>query len=111
MPIADGSYGVEAGHEATVTIIQPGTLHYCNPGGWRVAHVSTGIAEIMPEYVVLLLAAAEWPEEIDMARAEEAKRRAEGRMQASGSLHQHMSAQAALTRALARLKKRNEHPF
>ena len=42
-PIYDGAYGVEPGHEPTVTIVEPGTLRYRVEGTWQVAAVTSGI--------------------------------------------------------------------
>lgn len=104
LPIIDGEYGVMKGHEPVVTIVEPGTLRYLIDGQWNLAAVTSGIAEIMPEYTVLLLSAAEHPEEIDRARADAAKQRAEERLRQKTSDHEHASSQAALSRAMARLK-------
>ena len=104
LPILDGQYGVQPGHEPVVTAIEPGELKYQVDGAWRTASVSTGFAEIMPDYAILLVAACERPEEIDLKRAEAAKARAEERLRQKGSLQEYHSSQAALSRALARLK-------
>jgi len=104
VPILDGEYGVQVGHEPIVTIVEPGTLRYKVDGNWEIAAVTSGIAEIMPEYTVLLLSAAERPEEIDLRRAEAAKERAEARLRHKGSIQEHHSSKAALARAMARLK-------
>jgi F-type H+-transporting ATPase subunit epsilon len=107
IPILDGEYGVEPGHEPVVTIVEPGTLRYKINGEWNWASVTSGIAEIMPNYTVLLLSAAERPEEIDLRRAESAKKRAEERLRQKGSIQEYHSSKAALARALARLKTTN----
>lgn len=104
LPILDGQYGVQPGHEPVVTAIEPGELKYKVDGVWHVASVSTGFAEIMPDYAILLVAACERPEEIDLRRAEAARERAEERLRQHGSIQQYHSSQAALARALARLK-------
>lgn len=104
VPILDGEYGVEAGHEPVVTIVEPGTLRFKVAGEWKTAAVTSGIAEVMPEYTVLLLSAAEYPDEIDLRRAEAAKERAEERLRQKGSMQEYHSSQAALARAMARLK-------
>ena len=77
LPSIDGSYGVQAGHEPVVIAVEPGELQYQIDGTWHRAAVGQGFAEIMPEYVILLAATAEHPEEIDEARARRAKERAE----------------------------------
>ena len=104
LPIIDGEYGVEAGHEPVVTIVEPGMLRYRVDGVWKRAALTSGIAEIMPEYTVLLVSAAEYPDEIDETRATLAKMRAEERLRQKTSIQQHLSSKAALARAMARLK-------
>lgn len=104
LPILDGQYGVEPGHEPVVTAIEPGELRYKVDGAWHRAAVSSGFAEIMPDYAILLVAAAERPEEIDLKRAEAARERAEERLRQKESLQEYHSSKAALARALARLK-------
>jgi len=104
LPIIDGEYGVKTGHEPVVTIVEPGTLRYQIDGQWHMAAVTSGIAEIMPDYTVLLLSAAERPEEIDQARADAAKKRAEERLREKTSVQESASSKAALSRAMARLK-------
>lgn len=104
MPILDGSYGVEAGHEPVTTAIEPGELRYKVEGMWHVAAVTRGFAEVKPDQTILLVSAAEHPEEIDLRRAEAAKERAQERLRQKGSIQEYYSAQAALTRAMARLK-------
>lgn len=109
LPIIDGEFGVQAGHEPVVTIVEPGTLRYLFDGMWYLAAVTSGIAEIMPDYTVLLVSAAERPEEIDRKRAEAAKKRAEERLHQKNNLQQQLSSKAALARALARLKTGAPH--
>lgn len=104
LPILDGQYGVEPGHEPVVTAIEPGKLRYKVDGAWQDAAVSSGFAEIMPDYAILLVSSAERPEEIDRNRAQAAKARAEERLRQKESLQQYHSSKAALARAMARLK-------
>ena len=106
LPSIDGSYGVQAGHEPVVIAVEPGELQYQIDGTWHRAAVGQGFAEIMPEYVILLAATAEHPEEIDEARARRAKERAEERLRQKQSLQEYYLSKAALARAMARLKTR-----
>jgi F-type H+-transporting ATPase subunit epsilon len=106
LPILDGQYGVLAGHEPTVTAIEPGELRYKVNGQWQPAAVSGGFAEIMPEYTVVLISSAEHPDEIDIKRAEAARERAEERLRHKQSVVEYYNSKAALARAMARLKTR-----
>ena len=104
LPIQDGQYGVLPGHEASVTAITPGDLRFQVDGEWRTAVVSSGFAEITPDYTIVLASAAERPEEIDLIRAREAQERAAERLRHKQSLQEYYNSKAALARAMARLK-------
>ena len=69
--------------------------------------MTQGFAEITSEYVVVLVATAEKPEEIDEARARRAKERAEERLRQHESRREYFRSKAALARANARLHGRN----
>lgn len=103
-PAIDGEQGVLANHEATVTCLSEGELRYKVDDQWYYAAVSKGIVEIMPKYVILLADTVEKPEEIDIRRAEEAKERAEELLRQKQSIQEYYLTQAALNRALSRLK-------
>lgn len=104
LPAIDGQLGVYAGHEPTVTALEPGELRFQAEGKWTVAVVSQGLAEIMPDRVMILAASAEYPDEIDLKRAEAARERAEERLRQKLSMREYYNSKAALARALARLK-------
>ena len=65
---------------------------------------SDGCVEVMPERVIVLAATIERAEDIDRNRALAAKHRAEERLRQKQSQHEYIQTQAALARALARLK-------
>jgi len=103
-PGLDGEYGILANHEPMVTALKAGELRFKVDGEWRYAAVSAGFVEIMPKYVVLLADTVELPEEIDINRANEAKMRAEERLALKQSIKEYYHTQAALNRALNRIK-------
>ena len=72
----------------------------------HLAVITDSCVEIMPERVILLAASIERPEEIDINRALAAKRRADERLRQKQSQQEYYQTQAALSRALARLKSR-----
>ncbi|PWM62313.1 MAG: ATP synthase F1 subunit epsilon [Subdoligranulum variabile] len=110
LPAVDGSYGVQPGHEPVVTAVEPGTTRYKADGQWHELVVMQGFAEIMSDYAVVLVSAAERPEDIDAARAERAKERAEERLRQHESRQEYLRSKAALARAMARLSAtRQEH--
>ncbi|WP_164510259.1 ATP synthase F1 subunit epsilon [Agathobaculum sp. Marseille-P7918] len=108
IPAIDGSYGVQPGHEPVVTAIEPGTARFQVNGAWQEVVVSDGIAEIMPDYAILLVSSAERPDEIDQARALRAKERAEERLRQHQSVREYHLSKAALARAMARLRARSK---
>ncbi|HIY05619.1 MAG TPA: ATP synthase F1 subunit epsilon [Candidatus Evtepia faecigallinarum] len=104
MPALDGEYGVRAGHEPVVTALEPGTVRYHTQEGWQEVVVSQGFAEVMPDYAILLVSAAERPGEIDKLRAQRARERAEEELRQKQSIQEYHRSKAALARAMARLK-------
>lgn len=104
MPALDGEYGVQAGHEPIVIALEPGTVRYHTEGQWHQVIVSQGFAEVMPDYAILVASTAERPEEIDKARAQRAKERAEEQLRQKQSVQEYHHSKAALARAMARLK-------
>lgn len=103
-PAFDGEQGVLPRHESTVTCNVAGELRFKVDGEWRYAAVSEGIVEIMPAYVTCLVETAERPEDIDVKRAREAKERAEEQLRQKQSIQEYYKTQAALNRAVSRLK-------
>ena len=104
MPALDGEYGVQPGHEPVVTALRPGTVRFHAEGVRHEVVVSDGFAEIMPDYVILLVSSAERPEEIDRKRAERARERAEERLRQKQSIQEYYHSQASMARAMTRLK-------
>lgn len=103
LPALDGEYGVLPGHEPVVTAVEPGEARFKADGVWHEVIVTQGFAEITSEYAVLLVSTAEKPEEIDAARAQRAKERAEERLRQHESQREYFRSKAALARANARL--------
>ena len=78
---AAGEIGVYKNHIPLTTVLAPGVVTIHRDGEEKViAAVHSGFAEVLPEKVTLLAEIAEWPDEIDVARAQAAKARAEERL-------------------------------
>ena len=103
-PAQDGFLGVEAGHEPIAAAVIPGELRFCAGGTWNTLVVGQGLVEVMPDHTMVLVAAAERPEEIDLLRAEAARERAEEHLRQKLSVRDYYNYKAALARAMARLK-------
>jgi F-type H+-transporting ATPase subunit epsilon len=104
-PGSEGYFGVLPGHAPFLTTLGIGELTYrIGRDEYHVA-VSGGFAEVRNDKVIVLADAAETPAEIDRARAERARDRAEGRLAGRGQEEvDYARATAALARALNRLQ-------
>lgn len=108
-PAIDGQIGVLPKHEPMVTSLKTGEMKFMVDGQWHYAAVSDGFVEIMPDHVILLADTVERPDEIDVNRANEAKIRAEEKLRQQQSIVEHYHAQAALAKAMTRLKVTSRH--
>lgn len=102
----DGQKEILAHHEDMVIAVNDGEMRFQPEGSdnWEYAVVGIGFVEIVNNRVTLLVESAERPEEIDVARAREAKERAEEQMRQKQSIHEYYHSRASLARAMARLK-------
>jgi len=105
----DGQIGVLRGHVPLVTILQPGELVLRTGDEETYLSVSGGFLRVMPDRVVVLADACEYAEEIDIERAEAARRRAEELIRAGAPETDAAAAEAALRRSIARLRVVDKH--
>lgn len=106
MQTVEGEMAIMAGHIPVVSALLPSALRVRDDSSkFRVISIGGGFVEMSGEKATFLLRSAEWPQYIDVTRAEEAKRRAEERLadKAAGETDQ-KRAEAALQRALSRLR-------
>ncbi len=105
IPTPDGEMGILPNHENMVVAIVSGEMHIkLGEEEWLTAAVSNGFAEVMDNIVSVIVDTAEKPEDIDILRAKEAKERAEESLRQQQSIREFYSSQAALARAITRLK-------
>lgn len=104
---ADGEIGVYKDHIPLTTVLEPGVVIIHKDGEQKVAAVHAGFAEILGEKVTLLAELAEWPDEIDVNRAEAAKERAEARIKTREENLDLKRAEYALHKALIRIDVAN----
>ena len=106
VPEFDGEKEILAHHENMVIAVNRGEMRLKAEGEneWQKAVVGMGLVEIMNNRVTLLVETAEHPEEIDVARAKEAKERAEEQMRQKQSIQEYYHSRASLARAMARIK-------
>lgn len=102
----EGDIGVYRNHIPLTAIVAPGVLKIHEEGEVKEAALMSGFIEILPERITIMAEVAEWPDEIDGNRAEEARIRAERRLkEASGEIDT-LRAELALRRAIVRLSLR-----
>ncbi len=100
----EGEVGIYKNHVPMTMIIAPGaTTITIDKGEKKEAAVHSGFVEVLPHKVTVLAEVAEWPEEIDVNRAREAQIRAQRRIDEHKADLDMARAQAALSRALARI--------
>ena len=102
-PGIEGQLGILPHHAPLMTMLQPGELLLKKGGDEISLAVSGGFLEVRPDRIIVLADAAERVEEIDVARAEEAKRRAEQRLEQRPPDMDTTRVEAALRRAIIRL--------
>ena len=101
----EGEFGVLKGHIPFLTTLKEGELRFRKGGKLDYMAVTGGFAEVQPDKVTVLAEAAEHAREIDFDRAQRARERAVQRLnQAKSEEINHIRAEAALRRAMVRLK-------
>ncbi len=99
----EGEIGVYANHIPLTCIIKPGILTIRMNDEEKEAALHSGFVEILPDKVTILAEVIEWPEEIDLHRAEAAMERAKERIAHRTSQTDIARAETALMRAMARI--------
>lgn len=100
----EGEVGIYKNHIPMTLIVKPGILTMTKGDEKKNAALHAGFVEILQDRVTILAEIIEWPEEIDVARAEEAKQRAEERLTHKDSATDVARAETALQRSLARIQ-------
>ncbi len=103
----DGFITIWARHTAMATALDIGELTIRTRNETLTAFHSKGFMEVLDNQVSILVQACEWPEDIDVKRAEEAKKRAETRLSSEG-IKTAAGNKIALSRALTRLKVKRD---
>lgn len=100
----DGKITILASHAPMVSCIEVGVISIKANGVWRDAFNSEGFVEVVNNTAVVFVQSCEWPEEIDVKRAEEAKTRAEEKLRHKQNIMEYNATKIALTKAMARLR-------
>jgi F-type H+-transporting ATPase subunit epsilon len=104
IPGADGYFGVLPGHTPLLALLGAGELWYRQGSDRTYLAIAFGFAEVQPDSVTILAMIAEKADEIDVARAEASKKRAEERMAQPAVDMDAERARIALMKALIRLQ-------
>jgi F-type H+-transporting ATPase subunit epsilon len=104
VPGVEGELGVLTLHAPLLTMIQPGVMRIVKDGDEVEMAITGGFIEVRDNRVTILADAAERTEEIDEARAEEARGRAQRLLEERAAEVDLARAEASLRRALVRLK-------
>jgi len=104
VPGAEGYFGVLPGHTPMLATLQVGQLSYRQGQETHYLAIAFGFAEVQPTQVTILAEIAEPAAEIDVARAEAAKKRAEDRLNKPTVDMDFERARIAMLKALVRLQ-------
>ena len=101
----EGEIGVYPRHIPLTTVLYPGVVTITvSEDEKKLAGIYAGFAEILGDKVTILAEAAEWPDEIDVDRAKEARDRAERRLKSSDANINMARAELALRKSLVRIE-------
>lgn len=100
----EGQVGIYKKHIPMTMILEPGIVNIKDGDGQRMAAIHSGFIEILPDKITIMAEEAEWPDEIDIKRANEAKIRAERRLQMKDPNINLARAEVALHKALTRIE-------
>ena len=104
IPGSAGYFGVLPGHTPLLAALAVGELWYRKGQDKSYLSIAFGFAEVLPDRVTILARLAERAEDIDVTRAEAAKKRAEERLAAPKSDVDYERARVALLKSLIRLQ-------
>ena len=103
-PGIEGQLGILPQHAPLVTILAPGELRIVKGGNEEALAIGGGFLQVGPDRVMVLADTAERSEEIDIARAEDARRRAEAELANPRPQMDAGAMQAAMRRSTVRLR-------
>ncbi|MCR4655681.1 MAG: ATP synthase F1 subunit epsilon [Lachnospiraceae bacterium] len=105
----EGEIGILKRHIPLTAVIAPGVLYIKeSEEEIKVASLISGFLEILPDQVTILAEVVEWPQEIDINRAEESKTRALRRLAEKQIETDLNRAELALKRSVARIEAVNK---
>jgi len=103
LPGEQGELGILPGHTPLISKIRPGTVRIKTETGEELIFVAGGILEVQPRAVTVLADTAIRGADLDEARAEEARKRAEDMLHQNATDVDYARAQSELLEAMAQL--------
>ena len=103
IPGSEGYFGVLPGHTPMLASLAVGEMWYRKGQEKTYLSLAYGFCEVLPDRVTILAQLAERAEDIDVTRAEEAKKRAEAQL-SQAKPEEYEAARVALVKSLARLQ-------
>ena len=110
LPGVEGQFGVYPGHVSLMTQMVPGELIVRKAGGNVFVATGEGLIEVTAHHVAVLTDLAVEADRIDEAKAEEARRRAEARLQERLSDEEVAAVNASLVRSMVQLRVKRRRP-
>mgnify|MGYP006278589083 CR=1 FL=1 len=104
LPGAEGSFGVLPGHTPLLATLQVGEMWYRIGQEMHYLAIAFGFVEVLPDRVTVLAQIAERAQDIDVQRAEAAKKRADDRLNAPKADVDFERARIAMMKSLIRLQ-------
>jgi F-type H+-transporting ATPase subunit epsilon len=104
VPAADGELGILKDHAPLIAELQPGQIRLTQSGSTETFAVSGGFVQVLDNKISVFAETAEMAQEIDVERAKQAAERARAALRGSRDEEDLAKAEAALMRALARLR-------
>lgn len=99
----EGDVGIYPKHIPMTLFLVPGVASFVTSEGKKVAVIHSGFIVILEDKISVLAESVEWPDEIDVNRAKEAKERAEARIAEKSANTDMAKAEMALKRSIARI--------
>ena len=104
----EGDMGIFYDHEPVVALLAYKDMTYTEGGKKKKATTLGGFVEVTKDRIMILTDASELQDEIDLERAKKAKERAERRLAEKGDGIDHLRAEIALKKAIARIRLKGE---
>jgi len=104
VPLTDGEYGILAGHASMLAALKEGVIKFTVNGEADYAAISGGVVSVADNEVIILARSAELADNIDLARAQAAEKRARERLEDKSYAWDVARVELSLQRAMAREK-------